>query len=130
MEVISNVKELKDNINTLEKYLSSPEIEHREYAIARIKNGTCFVAYQSNGMTKFAPSRFIGYKNNSLSKHESNFGKHGGITNPAISKLLRVKLPVFDEELEEQYKKYCIFLGYSPPKSGLFGVQRKYWKIY
>lgn len=130
MDVISNVKELKDNINTLEKYLSSPQIEQHEYAVARIKNGTCFVAYQSNGMTKFAPSRFIGYQNNSFTKHENNYGKDGRITNPAISKLLRVKRPVFNEELEEQYKKYCIFLGFSPPKSGRFGIQRKYWKLY
>jgi len=40
-----------------------------------------------------------------------------------------VKLPVFNMELEEQYKKYCIFLGFSPRKSGSFGVTRKYWNL-
>jgi hypothetical protein len=78
-------------------------------------------------MTKFAPSRFIGYKNNTITKHESNITKDGRETNPAISDALGVKQPIINEELEELYKKYCIYLGFSPPPKGAFGVTRKYW---
>jgi hypothetical protein len=92
-----------------------------------IKRGTCFIGYQSDGMMKFVPSRFIGYVKNSLTKHENNWERDGRDTNPAISKVLRVKAPLPDAKLDELYKKYCVFLGFSPRKTGSFGAPRKYW---
>ena len=129
MKLITSVNEILDNIATVEKYLSSGNTVERDYALALIKSGTCFVAYKSEGRMNFVPSRFIGYTKNTITKHESNVDKDGRDTNPVISDALKVKRPFINDELEEEYKKYCIYLGFSPRKSGSFGAKRKYWRL-
>lgn len=129
MKLVTNINELQENIGTIEKYLNSADVQEREYAINLIKKGTCFIAYESDGMTRFVPSRYIGYAKNSLTNHENNRGRDGRDTNPAISAVLRAKAPLPDAKLDELYKKYCVFLGFSPRKAGSFGAPRKYWKL-
>ncbi|MCB1660680.1 MAG: HNH endonuclease, partial [Pseudomonadales bacterium] len=76
----------------------------------------------------FAPSRFIGYANNTIDKHEANHSKDGRETTPKISKLLG-KDCVFDEELEKSYREFCQALGFEANDTGAFGVKRKYWVL-
>ena len=83
----------------------------------------------SDGETNyFAPSRFIGYANNSIENHESNHSKDGKVTTPKISELLG-KDCVFDEELEKSYRGFCQKLGFVANEAGAFGVRRKYWVL-
>lgn len=89
MKFIEILKDLQVNLETLENYLNSPVQKEREYALDRVKLGTCFVVYEINGQNHFAPSRFIGYKDNTMGKHDNNDEKDGRETNPAISGVLK-----------------------------------------
>jgi len=124
MDVINNLSELKINIDTIEGYLKNGGVE-KNFAIGLIKRGTCFVVYKIGNQFKFSPSRFLGYKENTMLKHEHNYAKDGRITNPAIIKILKKDfLP--NNELDIEYQKYCHSLGFVPKIKGSFGVQRKY----
>ena len=128
MELIRTIDDLKANIKVMDNYLSSKDHEEINYAKDRVKMGTCFVAVNSKTGYRFYPSRFIGYADNSIEKHERNNEKDGRKTNPAISEIIGYK-PEYDDELEEAYLEYCSFLGFKPRKKGAFGVKRKYWKL-
>ncbi|MDE6848496.1 MAG: hypothetical protein K2J44_04010, partial [Ruminococcus sp.] len=93
-----------------------------------IKRGTCFIVVPIEDGLHFYPSRFIGYVNNTMSRHDSNEFKDGKETNLAISNVLGFK-PELNDELECQYKDYCELLGFIANKSGAFGVNRKYWLV-
>lgn len=128
MNTITTTKELIDNLKTIEQYLASDNKDQAESTTNLIKNGICFLAYQFDEEIRFAPSRFIGYKKNTLKKHDLNLGKHGNITNPAITNLLLNK-PLPSKKLESDYKNYCLNLGITPKKTGSFGHERKYWHL-
>ena len=128
MKTVDSLTEIKSNIKVIDNYLKSKNDEKVSYAKQLIKKGICFIAIANENGYSFYPSRFIGYANNNMSKHEKNEEKDGKETNPVISNLLNAN-PEFDEKLEEEYKKYCEFLGFKANKSGAFGVQRKYWLL-
>ena len=128
MNFVQNLSEIELNVLTLEDYLSSTLANEKTYAENRTQKGTCFFVYKKNGQYKFAPSRFIGYKNNTISRHENNELKDGRLTNPTISKILKHK-PEEDAFMEAEYEKYCIQLGIKYQEKGNFGVKRKYWKL-
>lgn len=122
MELISNSADIFRNIEYLEQAL----VRRDRRALALIKRGTCFVAYGQNDLVKFAPSRFIGYQDNTFEGHTKNQSKDGRETNPAISEALGSHA-VPSEELELAYANYCRSLGFEPNEKGSFGVERKYW---
>jgi hypothetical protein len=128
METITTKEQLKQNIRTFETYLNSQDTAVRDYTYELCKKGICFVAYKISGSWHFAPSRFLGYVNNSLEQHEKNNTKDGRVTNPAIDTILNKK-PDSIQELEECYIDFCNKLGIVPNKTGAFGVARKYWQI-
>ena len=74
-------------------------------------------------------SRFVGYQQNSMSKHENNEWKDGKETNPAIGTILGVGVPVSNTTLEKMYREYCKKLGFEAQDRGAFGVEHKYWEI-
>lgn len=129
MQTVTTLPQLTANLKQLEHYLHMGSGEEQDEARRFIQRGTCFLAYNDGTKMRFAPSRFIGYANNSFDKHSSNAERDGGVTNPAISRLLKTPLPVADAELEEQYLQYCHSLGITPRPKGAFGVPRKYWKL-
>ena len=129
MNTVTSLEQLKKNLNKLEYYLQMGTTDEQEEARQYIERGTCFLAYNDGGRMRFAPSRFIGYENNTFDKHSSNDTRHGGVTNPAISKLLKTRQPLVDMELEELYQQYCHSLGITPRPKGSFGASRKYWRM-
>jgi seryl-tRNA synthetase len=84
MKLVSKIEELKDNIETVENYLTEGNDEEKKYIVNLIRLGKCFVAYSVNDDNKkelrFVPSRFIGYIYNSISKHWRK-GVRAGIMN-------------------------------------------------
>lgn len=56
---IENIRDLKDNIETLENFLTSTQADQITNAQKLIKQGTCFLAYSINNEIRFAPSRFL-----------------------------------------------------------------------
>lgn len=124
---IENKEELIVNLNTVEYYLSAAEgEENRDAMINLIGNGSNFVAYHYNGRLHFAPSRFIGYLNNSLLVHlVKNNGKNGSDTSNSIDKILSKRKYV--DELEKSYIEYCDIIGAIP--KNMVNAQRKYWYL-
>lgn len=128
MHLVENQNDILKNIELLDSYLGRGNESEKEFALALIKKGTCFLAVKYNNSYKFYPSRFVGYKDNSMDSHLNNEYKDGKETNPAISNILRDK-PVTNLELEKEYKKYCEELGFVANQKGSFGVERKYWEL-
>lgn len=126
MKLVNSLSEIKENMKVLDDYLNSKNVNEVSYAKDRIKKGTCFIAIKKDDCFCFYPSRFIGYANNNMDKHDRNLNKDGKETNPVISSIIGSK-PEINNELEEAYKDYCDSLGFTANKAGAFGVKRKYW---
>ena len=127
MGLISTLKQLRKNINNVEKYLAIGTDEEKMETYNLIKRGTCFVAYTIDEEVRFAPSRFVGYVYNELYKHALS-EKDGRETNKAISKVLGAQ-PLPNIMLEGKYLDYCRRLGILPNDNGAFGAPRKYWTL-
>ena len=129
MRTVKNKNELIKNFETLDSYLNSKKDPEYGYALNLIEKGTCFVAIKiSEDNYKFYPSRFVGYFENDMDKHENNFEKDGRVTNAAINKILFHK-PEENSSLDFQYRKYCETLGFIAREKGNFGVKRKFWNF-
>ena len=122
LDFVASGQDLQANIDYLERTISSNRRKYRDL----IKLGTCFVAYKAGNETHFAPSRFLGYRDNSFEEHERNDRKDGRETNPAITTIIGSP-PKPDEELEKSYRDFCVGLGFDARPRGNFGVERKYW---
>lgn len=128
MELVKCIVDIKKNINVIDEYIENKKDPEYSFSLSLIKRGTCFISYLSDGVYKFYPSRFIGYKSNSMDAHQNNQSKDGTETNPAISSILKSD-PVFDINIEKEYYSYCRSLGFEANEKGAFGVQRKYWRL-
>ena len=128
MNTIKSKDELLQNIKTLDEYLNKEEGQEYEFALNLIKRGTCFIVVKNDDNYKFYPSRFIGYSNNTMYKHQNNYYKDGRVTNAAINDIFGYK-PIVDVELDEKYKNYCNKLGFNAYKKGSYGVERKFWNL-
>lgn len=104
MELIKSLAALENNIATLESYRNNT-LNTGEY-LKLIKRGRCFFPYILKGKVHFAPSRFIGYTKNSLSKHSNNDDKHGTKTNKAINNIVG-SLPLPNVNIEGLYILFC-----------------------
>lgn len=126
--IILNKKELVNNLHKVELYLLGKEGEEcRQEMIKLIGKGTNFVAYKIDGYMHFAPSRFIGYLNNSLCVHLlKNNGKDGTKTSPAIDKILCSKRK-YDKDLDSSFLEYCDIIGAKP--KNMFKAKRTFWYI-
>ena len=74
--LISTKKQLIKNLDRVEGYLSSGSNELFDTMAKYIARGRVFVSYKVGGTIHFAPSRFVGYQNNSLVKHQKNKEKN------------------------------------------------------
>lgn len=123
MKLIESIEQLEKNLETVEYYITEGSDAENKEATRLICAGTCFVAYEIDGQFRFAPSRFIGYKNNTINQHRESTIKHGTITNGAINRIMDNRLEP-NEELEKAFLKYCHNLGIEP-----YNKKRKYWKL-
>ena len=121
MRLIENIDELKSNLNLVEHYLREGSKKENEYVKERIAGGRCFFTYKTGNELRFAPSRFIGYYNNNMTKHKNNPEKDGRITNKAISRIFGYE-PVENNKLDEKFLIYCSSIGIKKHK-----YKRKFW---
>ncbi len=133
MKLIEKIEELEENIKTLDNSLKSLDQDEKDEAESLIKKGRCFVkyTYKDNKEIKFAPSKFIGYKENTIKNHIEARGVPGKIdgrkTNRKITQILKqkdklIKQPKVNEKLNEEYKDYCATLNINPDKN-----KKKFW---
>ena len=84
-------RDVQENILTLYSYLQNEaEEHHREWAKERLSQGRNFVVEVIDGKLYFAPSRFVGYKQNSLEKHEDNSDKSGTDTDRELKRFYKL----------------------------------------
>lgn len=120
--VIETLEDLIDNLLTIEAYLGGDySEEERKFAMYLIQRGHNFVAYKVQSEWHFAPSRFVGYKDNNMYKHLNNDSKDGKETTPIINGIAKKEL-CFDPILEKAYIEYCELLNIE-----LHHNKRQYW---
>jgi putative restriction endonuclease len=87
MEFVKNLNAAKKNIRYLwDKRQSNLDAEN-EAASTLIVNGVKYAAFVDEGVLYCGPSRFVGYENNSLDKHSSNYLRHGNLTDKRLSEI-------------------------------------------
>ena len=121
ISLVSDKNQIIANIKTIEKYLMGDSDNDFDIMAKHISHGRVFIAYKIDGDFHFAPSRFIGYANNTLERHKQNLDKHGTITTQQITRILGHS-NIYSQELEDAYKTYCFWLGKQPSKNN-----RSYW---
>jgi hypothetical protein len=126
-ELIRFREDLINNIAKIEYYLAEGDEIQKLEASRLIVGGICFIAYDVKGEVRFAPSKFLGYLNNSIESHIKS-ERDGGDTNESIYRILGSK-PAPNIELERKYINYCHNLGLNPGDRGSFGAERKYWML-
>ena len=127
MDVVNSKEEIEHNLSLFEDYLCRSSPNKQKFAFSLVQKGRCFIAYEIAGELRFAPSRYVGYANNSMSKHNRNPDKHGSKTNTAINKVFgngRKLEPNID--LEAKYLSFCERLGIEPHNRR---DQRQYWRF-
>jgi len=128
MQLISKLEQLRTNVKTLDDYFTKGSHAEKKWALDRVRRGTCFVVYKVGEELRFAPSRFIGYVDNTIGKHDAAVGiKDGRKTNPVISGILACE-PSPNDGMELEYLRYCTKLGIMAPETGSHGAARKFWR--
>lgn len=108
-DFIENRIDVVKNIYTLFSYAKSGIKGERDWAIDRFKLGKWFVVEPFGDTLMFAPSRFVGYKDNSMGKHITNRGD-GTQTNNKFCELRLYKEAV-DDYLSEEFQHLMAQLG-------------------
>lgn len=116
-DFIETREDIVQNIKTLYSYLDGKvDSEHKDWAIQRMSRGSNYVIEVVDFQIYFAPSRFVGYVDNTMEKHVANHG-NGTETDNKIKifyqKVQDVKLDVL---LQKAMSEYNIVVG-----------AKKYW---
>ena len=116
-DFIETREDIVQNIKTLYSYLDGKvDSEHKDWAIQRMSRGSNYVIEVVDSQIYFAPSRFVGYVDNTMEKHVANHG-NGTETDNKIKifyqKVQDVKLDVL---LQKAMSEYDIVVG-----------AKKYW---
>ncbi|BBF70271.1 HNH endonuclease [Sphingomonas bisphenolicum] len=111
MRFVRNIGDIEQNAFTLldEIYADGPS---RDEAIELIKGGRVFYPIQYDDILAFVPSKFIGYRNNSVDEHQeikNEDDRDGRETNLVIKRILGT--PVHDRDVEQRLESYCLSLG-------------------
>jgi len=125
---VESLEEIEANLKTLEAYLDDPK--YKNEALRLIRLGHNFVAYESNGEWRFAPSKFTGYVENSLEDHKK-YGKSrsGGKTDDELDKIFNEEKKS-NRQLDKKYRDYSQSDQIKPlPPRSKDQKQRKFWKV-
>ncbi len=108
---VESLAEIEANVNTLIDAIHSNSQDRAAY-IELVKNGVDFYPYQFGNLLTFAPSRFIGYKNNSIQQHRNLIATgiaHGTYTSKRIDSIMGSCKE--DIDLDVALANYCQSLG-------------------
>lgn len=117
-DFIENRADVIKNIYTLYSYLRSNSEEERDWALNRFKQGKWYIVEPFGNMLFFAPSRFVGYKNNNIAKHTENHGD-GTQTNEYFRRNRLYKISE-DEFLSKQFKNFMLSIGIDKESAQFF----------
>ena len=123
MEFVQDKEEIFDNVELfLEGLEMGTELEKTK-TIQLIKKSKTFLVIDTDEVLVFAPSTFIGYKENKIENFSGQLAEHE--TNAVLTKLLG-STPKIDKTLDEQFLDFCDELEINRNDVGL---SRDYWIV-
>ena len=108
-DFIESRSDVIQNIKTLYAYLSDSDDDTVKWASSLLKNGRNYVIEVLDNHVFFAPSRFVGYKDNTIEKHQ----RHHGNGNHTDNELRQYYQKVEDERLDNLFQKLLAQFGLS-----------------
>ena len=132
MEPVSSKEDIRNNLVAFDQALvrerEEREVREREhdapgFYYKLVRRGRNFISYQVEREWRFAPSRYIGYTNNSEEKHKQNVDKDGRKTDRAISIVLGDNRKPNKKMLDQFHKfakRFKIELGDKEPKFWIY----------
>ncbi len=150
-DYIEKREDIISNIETLYSYLHGESGEdYKQWAVDKLKRGKNMVVEVFDGHICFAPSRFVGYINNTKEKHDENYGDgtdtdkkikqyYQKVSDERLDNLMQSELAKYDEYSAN--KKYWIpnditvedILAHTNTKPKRYWVARlsddHYWEI-
>ena len=116
-DFIETREDILQNIKTLYSYLDGKvDDEHKDWAIQRMSHGKNYVIEVVDSQIYFAPSRFVGYIDNTMEKHETNPGNGTETDNKIMNFYQKVQDVKLDALLQKAMSEYGIVVG-----------AKKYW---
>lgn len=116
-DLIETREDIIQNIKTLYSYLDGKvDSEHKDWAIQRMSQGKNYVIEVVDSQIYFAPSRFVGYVDNTMEKHEANPGNGTETDNKIKNFYQKVQDVKLDALLQKAMSEYGIVVG-----------AKKYW---
>ena len=116
-DFIETREDIVQNIKTLYSYLDGEvDSEHKDWAIQRMSRGSNYVIEVVDSQIYFAPSRFVGYVDNTMEKHVANHGNGTETDNKIKIFYQKVQDVKLDTLLQKAMSEYGIVVG-----------TKKYW---
>lgn len=116
-DFIETREDIVQNIKTLYSYLDGKvDNEHKDWAIQRMFQGKNYVIEVVDSQIYFAPSRFVGYVDNTMEKHDANPGNGTETDNKIKNFYQKVQDVKLDALLQKAMSEYGIVVG-----------AKKYW---
>jgi GTPase subunit of restriction endonuclease len=117
-DFIENRVDVVKNMYTLYSYVKNGYEQEKEWAIERFKRGKWYVVEPFGNLLFFAPSRFVGYKDNSIEKYTEARGN--GVETNNLFCTLKLYKKVADNYLSEQFEKFMEKLGVEKNTANFF----------
>jgi len=125
--LVTSFIDIEKNILALDKLRKGNQREKKLHA-RLIKNGKLFIAMKHGRRWLFAPSRFVGYKNNGAG-HDKIKNRDGRVTNIRVSNLLGQHLDRNDRGYTAIDKEFLKFANAFGIKSSKHHRPRRYWFV-
>lgn len=118
IDFIANRADVIKNIYTLYSYATGSNLEYKEWAIQRFKQGRWYVVEPFGDTLMFGPSRFVGYRDNSIDKHRIDHGD-GTQTNQKFREL-KIYKEIDDPYLSLEFTHFMNALGIEKDSAKFF----------
>lgn len=116
-DYIEKREDIISNIETLYSYLHcESDEEYKQWAVDKLKRGKNMVVEVIDGHICFAPSRFVGYLNNTKDKHDENHGDGTDTDNILKTYYNKIEDGRLDFILQRELAKH-----------GESSTEKKYW---
>ncbi|MFV0145764.1 hypothetical protein NZD85_05630 [Empedobacter stercoris] len=123
MEFVQNKEEIFDNVELFLESLEMGTEQEKAKAIQLIKKSKTFLVIDAEEVMFFAPSTFIGFKDNSILNFSGKLLEHE--TNPVLTKIIG-STPKIDKTLDELFLDFCDEVAINRNDVGL---SRDYWIV-
>ncbi|NOX93521.1 MAG: hypothetical protein GXP04_00040 [Alphaproteobacteria bacterium] len=128
-ELVKNLGEIEENILRLHEYRSGSADEKKFFHDLMLKGHNFVAIDDGNGNTLFAPSRFVGYRDNNSGHLANRKRSSGGETDARLNEVLGNCIRKGDPEysvIENLFQEYCTTNKINP---SVHRKGRKFWHV-